>query len=473
MTMEPRDTSFEEHLSKKITKLKSELLESIYHQDSGSIDPLEPHYDVDGRFWSLLGNMRQSQGSISPVTNETFFNEIRNQSRMLALSNEFAINAFENRINYTIGSGHRYHAIPEDVHDTIIIKEVHEIIEEFQFENQWSKRHKEIVRRMDRDGEVFIRLFPIHNGPLKIRFIEPEQIATPQKFSPFPDHSLGIHTAPDDVETILGYWVDEEYVEGKFIQHRRNNVDFNVKRGIPLLYPVRKNLHRVEKLLRNMSIVAEIQSAIALIRKHNGISSEGIRQFVQNQNTEQSSASSSGQTMQKFVPGTIIDAHNGVDYQFPISAIDASRYILILQAELRAIAARLVLPEFMLSSDASNANYSSTMVAEGPAVRMFERLQNDIIEEDNALYRHVINHAISIHRLPSDTWKRMKLHIIPPTLAVRDRLKEARADEILFRCGIMSAQTMSMRNGLDPKKEANLDCHCCSDNSTQNPKNQG
>ena len=41
----------------------------------------------------------------------------------------------------------------------------------------------------------------------------------------------------------------------------------------------------------------------------------------------------------------------------------------VLQAELRAIASRLVMPEFMLTSDASNANYASTMVAEGPAVQ--------------------------------------------------------------------------------------------------------
>ena len=41
-----------------------------------------------------------------------------------------------------------------------------------------------------------------------------------------------------------------------------------MKRGLPLYFPVRKNLRRVEKLLRNMSAVAEIQSAIALIRRH-------------------------------------------------------------------------------------------------------------------------------------------------------------------------------------------------------------
>ncbi len=56
--------------------------------------------------------------------------------------------------------------------------------------------------------------------------------------------------------------------------------------------------------------------------------------------------------------------------------------LAVLQAELRAIASRLVMPEFMLTSDASNANYASTMVAEGPAMRMFARLQADLVRAD-------------------------------------------------------------------------------------------
>jgi hypothetical protein len=62
-------------------------------------------------------------------------------------------------------------------------------------------------------------------------------------------------------------------------------------------------------------------------------------------------------------PGTILDVLGDTDYQFPASGLDAGRYVTVLQAELRAIASRLVMPEFMLTSDASNANYSSTMVA--------------------------------------------------------------------------------------------------------------
>ena len=51
------------------------------------------------------------------------------------------------------------------------------------------------------------------------------------------------------------------------------------------------------------------------------------------------------------------------------------------------------MPEFMLSSDASNANYASTMVAETPAVRMFERLQAQQVEDDRAVFCRVIRNA--------------------------------------------------------------------------------
>ena len=63
------------------------------------------------------------------------------------------------------------------------------------------------------------------------------------------------------------YYLGDQWVDAADVQLCRANVDANVKRGLPLFYPVRKNLRRAEKALRNMS-VAEIQSAIAIIRKH-------------------------------------------------------------------------------------------------------------------------------------------------------------------------------------------------------------
>src|SRR6202000_3039891 len=153
------------------------------------------------------------------------------------------------------------------------------------------------------------------------------------------------------------------------IQHRKANVDANVRRGLPLYTPVRKNLRRAERLLRNMSVVAEIQSAIALIRKHRGASRSGIEQFVANNADAPPTSDANGRTRHysQYGPGTILDAPAGMEYDFPAQSLDASNFVAVLQAELRAIAARLVMPEFMFTSDASNANFASTLVAEGPA----------------------------------------------------------------------------------------------------------
>jgi hypothetical protein len=130
--------------------------------------------------------------------------------------------------------------------------------------------------------------------------------------------------------------------------------------------------------------------------------------------------------------------------------------VTVLQAELRAIASRLVMPEFMLSSDASNANYSSTMVAEGPATRMFERMQHEMIEDDLAVMRHVVSAAAAAGRLPARALAGVQIRAVPPPLAVRNRLQEAQADQILVRSGAMSVQTMAMRSGLDPDHEQQL-----------------
>ena len=144
----------------------------------------------------------------------------------------------------------------------------------------------------------------------------------------------------------------------------------------------------------------------------------------------------------------------GTDYEFPAAAIDAGRYVAVLQAELRAIAARLVMPEFMLTSDASNANYSSTMVAEGPAVQDVRPLA---ARHDRGRPRVALPRGGSCGGGGPSAGRRARrpvdIRAIAPTLAVRDRLRDAQADQILVRNGAMSPATMAMRHGLDPGQE--------------------
>ncbi|MGQ9576478.1 MAG: phage portal protein [Thermoguttaceae bacterium] len=441
----------------RLVRLERQLLEAFDQLWDHFVDPADALYDADGTRWSELGGgLASGSAGAAAFTNEQQLREIRDQCRALATSNEFAINGHENRISYIVGSGHSYRVMARPDHPEAgpLVREVQAVLDEFLKVSQWHKRQQEIVRRRDRDGEVFLRMFSGPDGTMRVRFIEPAQVYRPARLASDPAASFGIQTEPDDVETVLGYYVDGQWVDADRVQHRKANVDANVKRGLPLFYPVRKNLRRAEKLLRNMSVVAGIQSAIAIIRKHASGTRGSVQQFVQSQ-ADLGVREGPGRVnlLQRYAPGTILDAFAGTEYEFPAAAIDASRYVAVLQAELRAIAARLVMPEFMLTSDASNANYASTMVAEGPAVRMFQRLQHEMIAEDLEVMWRVVAGAVEAGRLPRQALGAVEIQGIPPSLAVRDRLKEAQADRILLQSGAMSPQTMALRHGLDPDQE--------------------
>jgi hypothetical protein len=111
------------------------------------------------------------------------------------------------------------------------------------------------------------------------------------------------------------------------------------------------------------------------------------------------------------------------------------------------------MPEFMFTSDASNANFASTMVAEGPAVRMFERLQAGMIQADRAVMWRVVDNAIAAGRLPTEVRACIDIQITGPSLRVRDELREAQVDRIAHINGILSPQTWSQHLGLDYDQE--------------------
>ncbi len=258
--------------------------------------------------------------------------EIRNQCRMLALGNEFAINGHENRISFVVGTGHTYFAAAKKGQQCRLrsgsppCKRCSTILCRT---NNWQRRQQEIVLRRDRDGEVFLRFFLAPDGTTRIRFIEPGQVATPPEQAANPAAKLGILTDPEDVETVLALLCRRPGRSMlRQIQHRKANVDANVRRGLPLFFPVRKNLRRAEKLLRNMSVVAEIQSAIALIRKHHRSNRGAVEQFVSGTAdvTVANPLTGRSTNFRHYGPGTILDAQADVDYDFPAAGLDAAQF---------------------------------------------------------------------------------------------------------------------------------------------------
>ncbi len=445
--------------TKPLLEQMLKLVESL--SIDGYVNPAEAFLGPGGEMWNPIGasGVFQSREAL-PYRTDSELTAIRNRSRLLALINEYAIAAIDNRINYIVGPGHTYTAVAkrnEEPGDELI-QQVQDVVDDFVKVNKWHKRQQENQRRGDRDGEVFLRFFT-ETGKLVVRYIEPGQVSTPSGH-PDKDHQFGVESTPDDVEDVIAYWVDGKRIEAAEIQHRKRNVDMTCKRGLPTLFAVGANLGRVEKVTRNMATVTEIQSAIAMIRKHMNQSRAGIEAFTAGKAdvTHTDTITGRTQTAQRFAPGTILDVNEGIEYEFPTMKVDPSKPVGVIQAILRAVAARLVMPEYMLTADASNANYASTLVAEAPAVKGFGREQATMIEEDQEVIGRAIDVAVINGRLAEGVLDMVEIQVQAPTLVVRDELKETQKHQIENTSEVLSKQTWAAKAGLDYEQEqANLD----------------
>lgn len=443
-----------------MVKVKTKTLAEAECDWGKYVDPYEELYDeLTGEKWEPIGNWSNYRGPDNPFSNEEQHARIRRKARNIVRQNPYAENMLKNLVSWVIGKGHKYTVVArKNVVDKERATQLSTIVQTFLDNllelNKWCKRQKETYRRYHRDGEAFIRVFKQDNGYTHFRFVEPGDVKTPTEWRADHSASYGVKTDPDDVETVEWYFVDEEEVAGDLIQHRKANVDMNVKRGLSSIYCVGANLQRGLQLLTNMSMLVQIQTSVAMIRKHDR-TSQAVKNFATNSASIQSFNPLTGETrnLKRFRPGTIIDAKKGTEYEFPALTADPGAPVAVLGAELRAIASAFSLPEYMVGSDASNANYSSSMVAESPAVKFFDCEQAEVIEQDLELFWMAIQHAIDSDILPPECLWMLEIEVEPPTLVVRQPLPTAQANEIYVRNRIKSPQTISSELGLDARQE--------------------
>jgi hypothetical protein len=413
------------------------------------------------------------RGEVLPVyTNWAQLKNIRDRSRRLCAENPFAVCAVENRKNYVVGKGMVYRATPA-VSDCPppLVEQVQKVIDAFVEANDLAERELETTERLDRDGECLIRMFPQKTGLLALRFVEPEHVRDPIGDSANPRHTFGVETDPRDVETVLGFWVIEDpineprpqFVPVDEVLHLKLNVDRTSKRGLPTFYPVERNLRRADDLLTSMTSLAKTRAKIALIRKLPGLSPSTAQTLLDGLTEAQVTDPVTNRTLnvEKLRYGTVLNATAGIDYEFPAGSVGAGDYVSVLQAELRAVAARIQFPEWMLTVDASNANLASSLVAEAPSTKSFERFQRILarrfgeskVPGRESLVWRQIQLLIDRGALPPETSQLVKVQVESPSLTVRNKGEEATVDKTYLDMGIKSPQTIAAQQGLDYDQE--------------------
>jgi len=443
------------------------------------VDPLERYIDPgdSSTLWTPVNGFKRTDrsptasGLADPRLDSDFdYDRMRHNSRLLALRNEYAINIIENMINFVIGNGLKYLAVTNPrVGDKAKSSEAQQrrlevaqdVIDDFIEDNDWDELEQELEKRGLRDGEFFLRLFRKLDGSTTVRTIEPEQVFTPQDQQHNENVSFGILFDSDDRQEPLGYYVDGDFVSADQIIHKKFNVDRSIARGVSAFYAVEENLRRAEKLMRNMSRVAAVQATLIGSRSFENSSKAAVERMIKSK-----SAFSHVDRLRQAVPGsnpqnkevmnyslpTMINMPRGQKFEFFTKAIAAESFIPVLRQELIGIAARFNFTEYMLTSDASNGNFASTMVAETPFVRSMERRQGLATKlGTRVMWLVLINSGV----MSRSTRKSVKVNAEAPNLIIRDNRKEAQANMIKAEAGIISPQTWSQKEGLDYKSEQN------------------
>ena len=425
--------------------------------NAGDLNQESPYGYEGGTNWlpfsSGIGGPSRATAAKAPIQTWQDLDRWRQTGRKLWAYNEFAKSGHENRVNYVVGTGWHYTVAAEKGEEVPeqILEELNRLVRVVSKKNKLGLLEQELVNRADRDGEWFLEITPADHGA-NVRAVDPEDVVP----GATADSEWGVIYAPGDTQTVIGYMVTRDgdaasasLVPAERIVHYKQNVDANVLRGVPTFVPVADNLRRSERLLRNMSTIAEIHAAIALVKKYERASVSAARSVtVGGRDTTVKAGSGREMSLTGITRGSVLSLPRGVDIVDPFTNRDPAKGVPVLQAELRAVAAMLVMPEFMFSADSSNSNYSAVLVSEAPSTRMFERLQSRHAYSMDEFWEKVFTVA------GYGQWVDLiRIDKTPPTLTVRDSLRDAQSNQILNDKGVKSLQTWREEEGLDNEKE--------------------
>lgn len=374
--------------------------------------------------------------------------DLRTRARRLVAENPHARNVLRLMEVYVVGADCRVSTLPcHPVGHDETARTADRLWRRFLQANGRHFSYREFARRTWRDGECFVRFFPRPDWPPAVRFLDPETVGPTAEH---PD-TQGIVTEPEDVETPVAYLVTEpaggrllEMVPAAEVLHTKINADSNELRGTSLFAPLVAPLTQYEKWLETELAARKLQASVVLWRKVAGGTPGGWGSSADGDLALEPARP------ERFVAGSILTTSQSTDLQFlqPPSHMDEAatlgRMILL------AAAAGAGLPEYMLTGDASNANYASTMVSEGPAVKLFQSEQRFFAAELSRLWRRVMGEAVRLGLLPGDFCGSVEPDWAFPTVVARDRPRERYADVRLVKAGVLSRSEVARRENVDP-----------------------
>ena len=411
---------------------------------SESIDDEEPGY-------TKLGDVEDKNITLD------YLKKIRHEAWKAVLTNPLAKRQIRNVTSYLVGRGLKISSPSIDAQ---------EIIDDFIHdpENYWELFVREESNRLQIDGEIIVLLFiNTGNGKVMVRDIEPSEITE-------------VILSPDDYRKILALRRvhTRKIYSDDFKSFKTETIDEYIKPGEP--DPNNENIIR-DFLFIKMPIIAtqfrgipELSSHLYWLKKYRQlldarvVLNEGRAAFLWDvtvDGTDKDVKYVREKNSKPPRPGTVKFHNKQVTWEPKSLNINAQES----EADLRAVKLMTVAgsgqPEYMITGDASNANFASTQETTFSFLKCLEDYQDLYEYFLGALFNKVFYYAQKYGEAP-ETFKDVNgeeikgdelINITFPETKPRDLEKLGKYLQILQLMGIASDETLAGMAGIDWKAE--------------------
>lgn len=435
---------------------------------------------------------------------------LRAKSRLVVATNSYAKGYLRNLTSHVIGKGNTYKVKPKDSampkpdpanpnaqapNLDPLVDATQAVVDAFLKSNRWNcaadpmqpskigpTREQETYRRVKRDGEAILQFFflsgreqggrgDVDRGKTFVRFIEPACIVDPPGATVQEGWFLGLRHRVEpyeDLEDVLEYHVlysdptlenveQTESPMGKLIDaaeivHITNpDEDAMLGRGTPeFVYDTFKAFYRAGKLQQAISLGATIRACTAEMWEWQLATQQQIGTLAGGQGTpKQNQQTGATEYNQKVEPGMIRHGPANRKLVPPVQGM-VQENLDAAQGDLRQAASAGCAPEYMVSADASNANYASTKEAGTPFVRYAELEQEYFNGAFLACIWKAVWWAVQCGNLPKEALTLLDIEVKSAKVMTRDSLEVAQEDQILIQAGIKDRATASAERGYDP-----------------------
>jgi hypothetical protein len=401
--------------------------------------------------------------------------------------------------NFIIGKGFKVEAVDEN-------PEVQVYLDEFMSVNKFSTRSRQIVMKVLRAGEQFIR-FSYTAGEKLARI----PVIRTLNYWQITEIDRDVRDAENVTAYIHEYMNEEnmgvkETIPSGEIVHIKFT-DEEEKRGRPVFEAIVQHCQFYLDWLFNRVVLNRLKTSYYLEEIVKGSPARVSTQDVQA--TDQNKVSKTGQVIKRMPkPGSKLVHNDAVEYKWLKPDVQADDAKEDGRAIRLAICAGGQIPEFVLG-DASQANFSSTVVSQNPFVRKIEFMQAFFEEYFKVIFERVLTRAVANKFIPAKStetvavevaegvklWRKMKaklnaffdkktvqernvgtvikeqldtagnavtkkviltkttVKITWPTLIAQDVLKDTQAAAIHQSMEIVSKRTLAERMGYDYEEE--------------------